>query len=216
MSRFDHPAIVVAGGQPPPMSVGGRLPATALIVAADSGYVHARALGLVPSHLVGDLDSIPADALADARSNGTDVQIARADKDETDTELAIGVAVAAGATRVVGVTGGGGRVDHELGTLAAFAGCPVPTEVLWGHDLIRVLHGPASARIEAASGALVSLIPFGGEVGGVTTVDLAYPLADATLLPNRALGVSNVVDGPSPSVRIDSGTLLVITPGVPL
>ncbi len=114
-------AVVVVGGDPPNDAVPEHLPAHHLTIAADSGYDHARRLGLDVDVLVGDLDSISAAGLADAEARGIAVECHRPDKDQTDTELAIACAVARGVARIVGVSGGGDRPDHAWSTLLAFA-----------------------------------------------------------------------------------------------
>jgi len=57
---------------------------------------------------------------------------------------------------------------------------------------------------------LVSLLPFGAGVHGVTTEGLAYPLADEPLPPGPARGLSNVRAVPDAAVSVRAGRLLVI------
>ena len=65
-------------------------PAPTAIVAADGGLDHARAAGLIPDVLVGDLDSVSPAGLDWATAN-ISVQRHPADKSATDTELALRV-----------------------------------------------------------------------------------------------------------------------------
>jgi thiamine pyrophosphokinase len=58
-------------------------------------------------------------------------------------------------------------------------------------------------------GDLVSLIPF-GDVGGVATTGLRYPLDDEPLPFGRARGLSNVRSEGLATVRIRAGRLLVV------
>ena len=89
------------------------------IVAADGGLDHARAAGLVPDVLVGDLDSVSADGLDWATAN---IPIERhpADKAATDTELALRLR-RGDATRNASllVAGRGDRLDHAIAALGA-------------------------------------------------------------------------------------------------
>ena len=70
------------------------------VVAADGGLVRARATGLQPAVLVGDLDSLPAGELEAATGAGLELRRSPVDKDESDTELALLEAAARGATRI--------------------------------------------------------------------------------------------------------------------
>ena len=90
-------AIVVVGGAAPDARIC--LPDARFVVAADSGYDHALALGLAVDVLVGDLDSISAAGLEHARTHGVRVEQHDPEKDATDTELALATAAVSGATR---------------------------------------------------------------------------------------------------------------------
>jgi thiamine pyrophosphokinase len=210
--------IVIVGGDPPSPSVRAVLPRDPeLVIAADSGFDYAVDLGLRVDVLVGDLDSISADGLSLAEATaGLTIERHRPDKDFTDTELAIALALEGGVDHLIGVAGGGDRLDHQLGTIAAFASAAangVRVELWWRSDHLEFLYGPMSWSLtDVPVETIVSLVPFGGPVVGVTTRGLRYPLSEAILRPTSALGVSNVVDGAA-SVDLVSGTLLLITPG---
>src|ERR1700712_4781931 len=92
----------------------------AVVIAADSGLDRAREAGLIPSVLVGDLDSISAGGRMWAYANDVEIHEFAADKDVTDTGLALSVAPAvAGATDLLLLGGDGDRLDHTLGSLTA-------------------------------------------------------------------------------------------------
>ena len=59
-------------------------------------------------------------------------------------------------------------------------------------------------------GDLVSLLPMGPGVEGVTTRGLAYPLADEPLPPGGARGLSNVLESADAEVVVRLGLLLVV------
>jgi thiamine pyrophosphokinase len=64
--------------------------------------------------------------------------------------------------------------------------------------------------IEARPGALVSLLPIGGDAEGVTTSGLRYPLRDEGLPLGSTRGLSNEVVDDDASVQLRAGTLLVV------
>ena len=111
-------AVVVIGGLPINKSVAKYLPKHDFVVAADSGLHSAIDLGLRVNLVIGDMDSVDHAVLAAAEANGVVVQRVPHDKDATDTELALLSAVSQGARHIVLVTGGGGRLDHQLGVLS--------------------------------------------------------------------------------------------------
>ena len=207
-------AVIVIGGAPPSERVLPYLPEPRVVIAADSGLDHAYALGLDVDVVVGDLDSASCDALRRAERDGTEIRRHPPDKDATDTELALDLALERGCDHIVGVTGGGGRLDHSLAALLVFASPrlrDIAVTVHWGDQLVHVLHGPARLALPHVSASqTVSLLPFHGDAAAVTTTGLAFPLSGETLPAGTSRGVSNVgLDGPA-SVALIAGTLLVV------
>lgn len=208
-------AIVVAGGAPPHPGLRRMLPDHELVVAADSGLHGARALGLEPHVVIGDMDSVDPDALESAERGGAAVQRVPHDKDAVDTELALHAAVSRGARRIVLVTGGGGRLDHAVGVLNCLlhpllAGREV--HALWGDARVRVLHGPERAEIRGPIGSTVGLLAAGGDAHGVATDGLRWPLDGDDLPAHSTRGVSNELASNVATVSLRAGRLLVIQP----
>jgi thiamine pyrophosphokinase len=204
-------AVVLAGGDGAHPDLV--LPRAGLVVAADSGADQAAPLGLDVDVVVGDLDSIAPQTLADLRHAGVAVEGHHPDKDATDVDLALARAVAGDPERIVLVGGHGGRLDHALATLAALAGVAAPGR------RVEAWMGPAQvvvtvdeAAVEARPGEIVSLLPVGGPAEGVTTTGLRWPLVDATLPPWSTWGMSNEVVGDPPGVTVRRGVLAVVRP----
>jgi thiamine pyrophosphokinase len=210
--------IVIGGGKPDPVVVG-HLPDDALIVAADSGFDAARALGLRVDLVVGDLDSISDAGLATAQQSGVPIERHDREKDATDTELAIDAALERGAESLIGVYGrtpaDDVRLDHEVATLLTFAHPRLAgrtVNVWWGRASVQVLHGPGGLELAGARGSIVSLLPVHGPAAGITTNGLRYPLCDETLDAGTSRGVSNELLADRASLRLQRGALLVIQP----
>ena len=195
------------------------------VVAADGGLARARILGLRPDVLVGDLDSLAPDLVAAAEADGLPVLRARADKDESDAELALLEALARGATRIT-VLGafGGPRLDHALANLwlLAHPALASATIVLIDAGSRVFLVGapgrggePVTRALPGTIGATITLLPFGGDVAGITTRGLAYPLRDEPLTTGPARGLSNVREAGDASVMVRSGRLLVVETALP-
>lgn len=201
--------VVVAAGAGPALSV----PAARTVIAADGGLDRAAALGLDVDVIVGDLDSVSAEALAAARESGTRIVRHPVAKDATDLELALDEALALGARRVLVVASAEGRLDHLLALLLLLASeryAAVELDALVGEALVSVVRGERS--LHGRSGELVTLAALGGPAVGVTTDGLEYPLAGETLEPGTTRGVSNVFLGGEATVLVGRGVLLAIRP----
>ncbi|HKA04574.1 MAG TPA: thiamine diphosphokinase [Acidimicrobiales bacterium] len=207
--------VVVIGGSPPHPGVTARLPDDRFVIAADSGLDHARALGLAVDLVVGDLDSVSAQALAETEAAGVPVERHPAAKDAIDTELALDAALARGAERIVVVSGGGDRLDHLLGGLLVLVHPKlrgVVVEAWIGAASVCALQGPTTADFDGPEGAYVSLLPIGGPADGLVTSGLRYPLQNESLDPGSSRGVSNEFLGGRACVSLRSGSLLVVVP----
>ena len=185
-----------------------------LVIAADGGASSLDRLGRRPNLLVGDLDSTDAALVERLAAAGTRVERHPIDKDASDTELAFEVALAAGATEILLLGAvGGERLDHELANVLLLA-----DPALTGHDVrlargsisLRVLRGGEQLALAGDPGDLVTLLPIGGDVSGVTTHGLRWALEGASLRVGRSRGLSNEVVAAPASVQMEHGTLLVV------
>jgi len=184
-----------------------------LVIAADGGARHATTLGLRIDRWVGDGDSISPEELDRLAAEGVRIDRARVDKDETDAELALRAALEEEPARIT-ILGalGGARLDHELGNVwllahPSLAGRDVA--LLSATTRIR-LAGPGSVDLGGPAGDLVSLLPFAGDVAGIRTHGLRYPLAGEPLLSGPSRGLSNVREAPDAALTIGSGRLLIV------
>ncbi len=212
-SRAALAALVFAGGDPPGPEGLGRAAGADLVIAADSGLAHARALGVHVDLVIGDLDSVDPMELDAAMADGTVVEQHPAAKDATDLELALDAALDRGATAVHVVGVGGGRLDHFLGNVLLlgsprYAAARVDAHV--GRAHVTVVHDRVD--LVGAPGALCSLLPLGGPAVGVLTDGLRFPLHRETLPPGTTRGVSNEFLGTHATVSLESGVLLAVIP----
>lgn len=205
----------VANGELPDGQIASMrsiLDAADLVIAADGGIDTCRAVGRWPDRLVGDLDSVSDELVDIAVGLGVEVHRFPTDKDATDLELAIAMAVQAGATELSICTPFGGRLDHELATIALATSeriAHLRVDATDGRRRIVVVR--ATAELALAPGATVSLIPWAGDVTGVTTEGLRWPLVDATLPLGSTWGISNVAEADAQSVAVTSGVLLAVS-----
>jgi thiamine pyrophosphokinase len=192
-------------------SVHRNVSASDLVICANGGTRYARALGIRPDAVIGDLDSLSLELRAELQSAGVKFLTFPASKDETDLELALLYAAEQGATQIAIFGARGGRIDHELGNLLLLIHPHlegIDVRVLDGNQEVVRIRDEATFR--GSIGDLLSLLPIGGDAHGVTTFGLKYPLCDETLCFGPARGVSNVFVGPEPTVRLRSGLLLAV------
>lgn len=214
--------IVVGGGAPPPATLAAHLLAADLVVCADLGYEHARALGLRPSLIIGDFDSLDEAGLAAAQADGVRVERHPPAKDSTDLELALDAAVRAVAGQngpvsftVIATPDIDERIDHllsQLGLLASPAYDAFSVDAWFGQSRVHIVGPGPARRMTSVAGELVTILAIGGDVEGVETDGLLYPLRRETLTPFTTRGVSNVAESASFAVSCLHGRLAIIRP----
>ncbi len=121
------------------------------LVAADAGAAVALAAGHTPEAVIGDLDSLPADAAEVLSDRLHEI----ADQDSTDFDKALR-SITAPLLLAVGFTGG--RLDHELAVMSALNAHADRPSIVLGPETL-AFHCPEDLNIEMESEALVSLFP---------------------------------------------------------
>jgi len=210
-------AIIVMGGVAPDLGLAAALESNdVIVIAADSGAVHARTAGLSIDIAVGDFDSIPPLLLEELEGTGVRVERHPVAKDATDLELAIEVAIREGADVITVVGGHGGRVDQSFANAFVIASptyAHISMHAILDSALVSVVHGGGGVTFVGAPGDVVTILPLHGDALGVRTEGLEYPLRGETLTAGTTRGVSNVLLEREATVSLESGTVLVVRPG---
>ena len=176
------------------------------ILCADGGTRHALALGLTPSLIIGDMDSLPATFNLKPE---TFIRFP-ADKNETDLELAINHALTLNPEAILILAALGGRMDQTLANIALLSNSQLATRNIKLTDGVEeIFFCRTQAQIQGKSGDIVSLIPWQGEVTGVFTENLRWHLHHETLYPDKTRGISNEMTTEIATVSITSGLLLI-------
>lgn len=183
-----------------------------LIIAADGGTQHCKALGITPNVIVGDFDSLGAAEISSYQLKGSETIQYPTHKDETDLELALLYATNHEVTHVFIIGGLGNRWDMTLANillavLIRFSHLSI--RLLDGSDELAILRGEGYMDISGRPGGTLSLIPLGGDANGITTRGLVYPLTDETLHFGSSRGVSNIIESDQARVIIRTGILLI-------
>lgn len=207
-----HTAIVLLGGAGNHAGNFGELPTDARIIAADSGVELADVLGLHVDTVIGDLDSINPTSLAALSALDVEIVAHSPDKDATDAELALLHAVRLGAERLLVLGTGGGRLDHQLSIFSLMfldALRQVRVELRVGGSRAHPIRDGGDLVVRCGVGSIVGLIPFGGDVHGVSTQGLRWSLDDGSLAVTASRGVSNRAVADEIRVSVRSGRLIV-------
>lgn len=178
------------------------LKAAPILVCADGGADLAVAHDLPIEAVIGDMDSLSAQALAGIDS--TRVHHI-AEQDSTDFEKCL-YSVTAPAILAHGFTGG--RMDHELAACSALVRHPDQRCILMGEQDLCFL-APLDFEIDLPMGTRFSLYPM-GQVSG-RSHGLKYPIDGLEMSPATQIGTSNEVTGPV-SLHIDARLMLVLLP----
>lgn len=181
-----------------------------LVVAVDGGYVHARALGLKPDFLIGDMDSLPHQSLIEAEEMGIPLRRFPTIKNKTDTHLAVDFVIDKGYTDIVILGALGRRMDHTLSNMSLLQymyqkGCN--GVLVDTYNEIRYLTD--TLILYNRVGHLLSIVPITPLVG-LTLNGVAYPLDEANVSFASSLCVSNVIQSPQARISLRSGEAYVM------
>ena len=182
------------------------------LIAADGGARHMFGLGLSPSVIIGDFDSLSEDHIP--KTAGIEMIRHSPRKNETDLELAVFLAMKRGAHTVLIFGALGKRWDMTIANL--FLGArpefqSMDIRLIDGNQEIRILREEKTYLFFGEKGHIISFIPMGGDVQGVRSWGLEYPLEDDTLSLGSGRGVSNSFSEEKASIRFRSGRLICIT-----
>lgn len=183
------------------------------LVAVDGGLRHLLRIGLLPYLLIGDMDSVAPADLAICEEKHIEIMRFPPQKDQTDLELALDEVLRRGYRNILIAYGMGGRLDHSLINMALLSRPDLANTNVYfdnGRSMVRLMTGPFKRDFHVDEGDLVSLMPWSGDVHGITTTNLLYPLNNESLYSHRGQGLSNVASSADFSIEVEKGQLLVI------
>ncbi len=183
-----------------------RLARTCLLVCADGGARHARALGLVPDVVAGDMDSLPRSL---PRSWGRTNFVCDFDENSSDFEKALCFLAKAGSQRVYVAGLFGGRLDHCLVNLALARRFGRALRLVLVDRGMAMLLGPGRHRLSLKRGQLFSVLAE-ADAANVSISGSRYALKRQKLLPGGR-GLSNKALGPV-TLTVHSGLVWAMAP----
>ncbi|MBE6667733.1 MAG: thiamine diphosphokinase [Ruminococcaceae bacterium] len=179
-----------------------------LVIAADSGYDNAKALGEKPNILLGDMDSIKSKSLPE------DIETLKvpAEKDFTDTQLAVDTAIKRGAREIVIIGGLDGRLDHTLSNLAILEDLykrGIFAHITNGYNRVRFLNSTSTLLPKSGFGYF-GLLCFSEKAKGVSIEGAKYPLKNAKIERTFQFAVSNEIVGNCALISVRKGAFYIV------
>lgn len=201
-------AFIYTGGSIEEKRIKERPEGEDLIIAADAGYLNAKRLGVAPSIVVGDLDSLGEEEL-DGQAEL--VRLPR-EKDLTDTQAAVSLALEKGAREIVIIGGLDGRIDHALSNMAILEALfekKIRAVITDGRNRVRYIKD--SGEIIVRDGfKYLSVIAADKVVKGVSIEGCKYPLKNAKLYRGEQFAVSNEILINCALITVRRGGLYII------
>ena len=201
-------AFIYTGGEIFPDNIKTAPQGDDLIIAADSGWLNAKKLGVTPRIVVGDLDSLGEGVLP------PEVELIRlpVEKDVTDTKEAVEVAVERGATEITIIGGLSGRLDHTLANLSLLEDLQargVYASACDGRQRVRFVNS-SSILVGRGGYKYLSVVAADEKVKGLEIDGTKYKLKNGTLKRRFQFAVSNEIDGNCALVSAKKGAFYLI------
>ncbi len=201
-------ALIVLGGDRPSAALLRTLAARAdFVLCADSGLTAAQAAGVRPDAVIGDMDSVPCEALQRYAQAGNVLRLP-CEKDDTDGVAALDEVIRRGATHVTLTGALGGRLDHALANcmlLVRAYNRGITASIEEDTQRVELLRG--RREIAGRPGQTFSLLSL-GEAHIVSLTGAHYPLHDYAMSCDHPIGVSNLFEHSIVHVQVADGDVL--------
>jgi thiamine pyrophosphokinase len=213
------PIAIFTSGASPNLSDGAKMRVKELalqcqtIYAADGGANHLFDLGILPSLVMGDMDSVASETLLWLKKNKVTIRQFPIEKELSDLELCLQEAARLKHVEALIFFALGGRLDHTLlNVFSAFnhSFSDLRLKFFDGDTTIIPLKGSDTLQISLRVGSMLSLIPLSESVAGVTLSGVKWPLDNKTLLLGKSLTLSNEVVSCPVHLSFEEGKLLFI------
>lgn len=187
-----------------------------ILIAADKGLAFCKAENILPTHIVGDFDTMGEELLPEYEALGVPIRKFNPVKDATDTEIALRLALKLHVEKIY-VLGAseGNRLDHLFGnvqTMILAAQADAECFMVDAHNRMRILKEPLEIHRCEQYGKYISFVPLTTDVCGVSLTGFKYPLWDYrfSVYESASLGISNELVGETGKIDFRSGILLML------
>lgn len=172
------------------------------IIAVDGGLAYLDKMGITPTRIVGDLDSVD-EALLQKYAHVPTIKYPT-DKDYSDMELALLEVQDFDEITLFGAFGK--RIDHSLYNIVLLRRYPGKLIMDTGHQIAFCLN--KAFEFPTKKGQIISLLPLSDSVLGLNTKGLKWELSDATFTKEH-MSLSNIALSSKVSIEFQKGELLV-------
>lgn len=180
-----------------------------LYICADGGFDNAKRAEILPDIVIGDLDSAISTV-----PEGIPVVFLPPEKDATDLRVCVNHGLKNGCKTFILLCCTGGRLDHFIANLSVLEyldSVGAKGVIANSLNLIRIMGSERSLTFEPVGGyRYVSVLAVDEVCRGVTLTGMKYPLKNATLRRDDAIGVSNEPSGGKITISVESGKIYVI------
>lgn len=206
-NKMNHfKSVILCDGEPPDSGlILSELRDSNLFIAADGGAYRAAEMDLQPDIITGDLDSYIV------TGNEKATIIHNPDQETNDLEKALNVALENNSTHTVVFGATGKRIDHTLKNISVLLQFNSRFESILFRDqssTLTIIESPFCAEFPLHSS--ISLFPLSGEVTGLTTRGLRYPLKNESLKNGVRDGTSNESIEKIVEIEFKKGDLLLV------
>lgn len=171
------------------------------VICADGGYIHAQKSGIVPDLIIGDFDS------SKMPDNEIEKCIYPKRKDFTDSEICFNYACEKGCDEILMFGMTGTRQDHTLSNMLLLFRKKNSVMIDDNNEIYPLID---SFSVSGKRGKTLSIIPINGDLCGVVTKGLDYPLNNETLYFGESRGNSNVIVADMCEITVKSGKGIII------
>ncbi len=166
-----------------------------IIIGVDRGLTFLYENQVLPTHIVGDFDSIAPEVIAYYKER-TKIPIREFNpvKDASDTEIAVRFSIELGAKEIWLLGATGTRLDHVMANIQVLKiahDAGVKAYIADQHNRISLIEKYVLLQKKEAFGKYFSLFTLGSKVDGLNIEGAKYPLKDYTLFPDNSRCVSN-------------------------
>ena len=204
---------VFAGGDMPdskPCNMPEYYDMCSFVICADSGYRHAKRLGIVPDIIVGDFDSYGGEL-----PEGVEIIRTVPEKDDTDTLMAVKKAIELGYKEIMlfGALGGK-RFEHSIANIQTMIyarehGCKLG---IYGESALLIQGAEDGERcyLREDEGTYLSAFAMTESADIEYMRGVKYPLKDYHMVQSFPIGVSNEITSLTADIKLKSGLVLVV------